>query len=287
MPLSAPFRCLVCHGGEGAAVLLRCGDYYLGTPCQVDYYRCRACGLLQQFPIPVDVSAFYEHYPIHARKSAMYATLRRLVMAPVYYDLARHPRGSVLLDYGCGDGGYLERYRGKGFTLLGYESSPAHAARLSDNLGLRVYADMETLLREREGAVDVLTMHFTLEHLTDLDGAFREVHALLRPGGLFYYVVPHAASLEARLFGRKWHNLDPPRHISFPDSGAARRLADRHGFTVSAEHSVAFPNGFAATMPVLLTGRFSLPLFALFLPLGIAFSRLVPTGSRAYHLMRA
>jgi SAM-dependent methyltransferase len=287
VPLSNTFRCLVCHGGEGTAVYLGCRDYYLGTPGQVDYYRCRACGLLQQFPIPVDVSAFYEHYPIHARKSRLYATLRRLVMSPVYYDLARHPKGSVLLDYGCGDGGYLERYQGKGFTLLGYEKSPALAAQLADHLGLPVYADMETLLREREGAVDVLTMHFALEHLTDLDAAFREVRALLRPGGVFYYVVPHASSFEARLFAKKWHNLDPPRHISFPDSGTARRLADRHGFTVSAEHPVAFPNGFAASMPVVVTGCFRFPLFAAFLPLGIAFSRLVPTGCRAYHLVRA
>jgi SAM-dependent methyltransferase len=285
--LSAPFRCLVCHEGDGAVAFLGCRDYYLGTPFQVDYYRCRACGLLQQFPVPVDVSAFYERYPIHARKSPLYATLRRLVMSHVYYDLARHPRGSVLLDYGCGDGGYLERYQGKGFTLLGYEGSPAQAARLDGHLGVRVYADMETLLREHEGGVDVLTMHFVLEHLTDPDTAFREVRALLKPGGVFYYVVPHASSFEARLFGKKWHNLDPPRHISFPDSGAARRLADRHGFTVSAERPVAFPNGFAATLPVLLAGRFRLPLFALFLPLGIAFSRLVPTGCRAFHLIRA
>jgi SAM-dependent methyltransferase len=280
------FRCLVCHGGEPEAVFLGCADYYLGTPHRVDYYRCRSCRLLQQFPVPLEVSGFYEHYPVHARKSRVYSTLRRLVMSPIYYDLARHPRGSVLLDYGCGDGGYLEHNRGTGFTLLGYESSSAQAAQVAHQLGLPVYADMETLLREHRGAVDVLTMHFVLEHLTDLDAAFREVHSLLRPGGQFYYVVPHASSFEARLFGRKWHNLDPPRHISFPNSGAARRLADRHGFTVSAEHPVAFPNGFAATLPVLLSGRFRLALFGLFLPLGIAFSRLVPTGSRAYHLTR-
>jgi len=281
------FRCLACHGDEGTAVYVGCRDYYLGTPGRVDYYRCGACGLLQQSPVPVDVSAFYERYPVHARKSPLYAALRRLVMSPVYYDLARRPRGAVVLDDGCGDGGYLERYRGQGYTLLGYEKSPAQAAQVADRLGLPIYADREALLREREGAVDVLTMHFTLEHLTDLDAAFRDARALLKAGGVFYYVVPHASSFEARLFAKKWHNLNPPRHISFPDGDAARRLADRHGFTVSAEHPVAFPNGFAASMPVVLTGRFRLPLFALFLPLGIAFSRLLPTGSRAYHLVKS
>lgn len=281
------FRCLVCHGGDATAVYAGCRDYYLGTPWQVDYYRCTACGVLQQFPVPADVSAFYERYPVHARKSSLYKALRRLVMSPVYYDISRHAQGAVLLDYGCGDGGYLERYRGKGFVLLGYERSPAQAEQVADRLGLPVYADREALLREHAGAVDVVTMHMTLEHLTDLDAAFREAHALLRTGGVFYYVVPDASSYEARLFGRKWHNLDPPRHISFPDAGAARRMAGRHGFAVAAEHPVAFPNGLAASLPVVLTGRFRPALFGLFLPLGIAFSRLVPTGCRAYHLVRS
>jgi hypothetical protein len=129
-------------------------------------------------------------------------------------------------------------------------------------------------------------MHFTLEHLTDLDLAFGEASTLLRTGGLFYYVVPDPSSLEARLFASKWHNLDPPRHVSFPDRETARRLGERHGFAVSAERPVAFPNGLAASLPVVLTGRFRFPLFALFMPLGIAFSRLVPTGCRAYHLVR-
>jgi SAM-dependent methyltransferase len=281
------FRCLVCQGGERTAAYLGCEDYYLGTPGRFDYYRCRGCGVLQQSPVPADVAAFYERYPVHARKSASYRALRMLVMSSVYYDLGRQPRGTVLLDYGCGDGGYLERYRGRGFTLLGFERSPAQASRVAESLGVPVYAEAAALVREHAAAVDVVTMHFTLEHLTDLDEAFRTVRALLRAGGLFYYVVPDPSSFEARLFARKWHNLDPPRHVSFPDREAARRLGERHGFEVYAEHPVAFPNGFAASLPVVLTGRFRFPLFALFMPLGIAFSRLIPTGCRAYHLVRA
>ena len=49
---------------------------------------------------------------------------------------------------------------------------------------------------------------------------------------------------------------------------------------------MAFPNGFAASLPVLLTGRFRFALFAAFLPLGLAFSHAVPTGATAYRLAR-
>jgi len=36
----------------------------------------------------------------------------------------------------------------------------------------------------------------------------------------------------------------------------------------------------------VLSGRFRFPLFALALPLGVVWSRLVPTGSHAYWLAR-
>lgn len=282
--MSSTFRCLVCHEGPGDPVYLGCEDYYLGTPFKADYYRCHVCGLLQQHPIPADVSAFYDHYPIHAPKGRLYDLLRWLVMEPVYYRLDRRQPPGRLLDYGCGDGGYLQARRGSGWTLIGYENNPTHAARLAQRLQLPVYSHRAELLPSQRGTLDVVTMHFALEHLTDLDEAFADVRELLRPGGTFYYVVPEASSWEARLFKRRWHGLDPPRHVSFPDPGTARRLAERHGFALTHHAGVAFPNTFAASLPPALVGRFSFPAFALFLPLGILFSRLAPTGSRAYWL---
>jgi SAM-dependent methyltransferase len=232
------------------------------------------------------VSPFYDRYPIHAPKSAPYRVLRRLVMSPVYFRTTGLARGSVLLDYGCGDGSFLEEQAGTGIERVGYEPDPDHAAALTDRLGVPVYADAELLLRDLRGGVDALTMHFVLEHLTDLEGTFAQVSQLLRPGGVFYFVVPHASSFEARLFGRRWHNLDPPRHISFPEHQNVTALAAASGMRLLSEWPVAFPNGFAGSLPVVLSGRFRFPLFALSLPLGIAFSRLCPTGTRAYLLRK-
>jgi len=284
--VSAAFRCLVCHGGEAELVYARCRDYYLGTPFRVDYVRCRACRLLQQSPVPEDVAPFYRAYPVHAPKSKLYSALRQLVMSRVYYDAGRHPAGTAVLDYGCGDGGYLETLSGRGFLLQGYEQDPAQAARVAERLGIPVHSDLEALLASEARTLDVLTLHMVLEHLQDPDEALAAARHLLKPGGVLYVVVPHHDSLEARLFGRKWHNLDPPRHVSFPDVAHVRGLADRHGLTLVRHAPVPFPNGFAASLPVVLSGRFRFPLFALALPLGVAWSRLVPTGSHAYWLSR-
>ena len=280
------FRCLVCEATRSEPVFVGCEDYYLRKPFRADYHRCLGCRLLQQFPVPGDVSPFYEDYPIHQHKSGIYELARNLLMSPAYFDARRLPPSARLLDYGCGDGSYLMSPRARGPERLGFENDAPHALRLTDELGFRVHSDMASLLASHEGTIDAVTMHFVLEHLTDPVGAFAEVSRLLKPGGVFYFVVPQPDSLEARLFGRKWHNLDPPRHILFPDVATVAALARRHRFAVERHAAVPIPTGFAASVPVLLMGRFNLPVFMLAMPLGVVFSRLAPQGSRAFWLVK-
>jgi SAM-dependent methyltransferase len=284
--LSSVFRCLACAAAEAELVYADCPDYYQGKPFRVDYHRCRACALLQQHPLPTDVGAMYEDYPIHEKKSRFYDALRWLVMGGLYYDARRHLPGTRIVDYGCGDGSYLRTLAGKGFDLTGYEPDEGQATRLAQLLGLPVHRSVDALVRAVDGKAEVLAMHFVVEHLTDLDAGFETARRLLAPGGVFYLVVPHEHSLEKRLFGRKWHNLDPPRHVSFPEKAHVERIAARHALALERHAPVPFPNGFAASIPVVLTGRFRFPLFALALPLGILFSRLCPTGTHAYWLRR-
>ena len=99
-------------------------------------------------------------------------------------------------------------------------------------------------------------MHFVLEHVTDLHATFADVEALLKPGGRSHFAVPNTASWEARLFRKKWHGLDPPRHISFPDRAVVESLAREHGMTVAGQRPVPFSNGIAGSLPVVLAGRF-------------------------------
>jgi SAM-dependent methyltransferase len=282
--VSDRFHCLCCGHGAAAWVHRACPDYYLGTPFLADYVRCDACGLVQQWPVPADVSVFYANYPVHARKSSSFDAVRRVLTARVYY---RPPaRVTRLLDYGCGDGGYMARVRRPGLEVVGLEADRERAAALTAQLGMPVVADADELLRRYGPTFDVVTMHAVLEHLTDLHGTFDLVSRLLRPGGTFYFMVPQASAPEARLFGRRWHGLDPPRHISFPEPPVVRRLADRHGFRVVRHAAVPFPTGFAGSVAQAFLGRFSFAVMAAVLPITMAFTLISPGGFRAFTLER-
>ena len=280
------FACLFCGEAAASDFLAGCTDRYLGTPGTVDYGRCAGCGLVQQHPLPADVAALYADYPVHRPKSRFFSRLRRALMAGVYRPPGRWPPGSRLLDYGCGDGGYLAWCIEAGLVCAGFEPDARHAQALAQRLGVPVFADIATLAAENPAAFDVVTLHFVAEHLADPRAVLAALAPLLKPGGTIRYVVPAIDSWEARLFGRRWHGLDPPRHLCFPDAGHARRLAGELGLLFDGERPVPFPNGFGGSLPTALFGSFNIGLFYATLPLSLAVTRLFPGGHRAYSLRR-
>jgi hypothetical protein len=47
----------------------------------------------------------------------------------------------------------------------------------------------------------------------------------LKPGGIFYVLVPNIDSAEARVFGTYWHGLELPRHLSHFSPASLGNLA--------------------------------------------------------------
>jgi SAM-dependent methyltransferase len=130
-----------------------------------------------------------------------------------------------------------------------------HAAALTQHLGVPVYSSAEALCAERADTFDRVTAHYVLEHVADLHGTFETFRTLLRPGGLLYVAVPNIRSWEARLFKHRWHGLDAPRHLVFPEPAHFEKLATRHGFGSPQITFATFPNTLAASLATVVTGR--------------------------------
>lgn len=280
------FNCVFCGGNLGLPIYLNCTDYYLQKPFRVDYYKCEACGLTQQSPMPLDTSAFYDDYPIHQKKSWLFKKIRSVIMKPVYFSVNTLAPQSKLLDFGCGDASFLENSLTAHLELIGFEPNISHSQRLSNHLGIPVFSDFPELLYHYEGKIDVITLHFVLEHLSNPHDIFQNLFRLLKPGGILFFTIPNLESMEARLFGKKWHALDPPRHLTFFEERHVLTMASKHGFELKRCIPLPFPNGFAGSLPVIFKDRFSFPLFLICLPLGIVFSRFFPSGTMGYWLVK-
>lgn len=207
-------------------------------------------------------------------------------MSGAYYPIKRNEQSRRLLDFGCGDGWFLESCKRKNLDLMGFERDAVHAKRLGDSLGIPIESDLTKLLNEQAGSIDVLTMNFVIEHLTDLHQAFANANTLLKPGGRFYFSVPNLNSIESKLFRRKWHGLDAPRHISFPDDPVVRLLAQRHDLELQYSRRLPFPPGIAGSLPVVFSGKFRYSLFLAFLPFALVINFLWPDSARGHWLQK-
>lgn len=307
------FECLYCARVTRAHPWLEnCRDYYLQKKMIVDYYQCETCQSVQQFPLPVDSLSLYDDYPLHKKKSSLFQFLRRLILAPLFckfFDAGAPvgasptegssggvfspagtavacPPEAIILDYGCGDGGFLADIKDRYPNCIGFEPHQGQAETLSNLYKIPVYSTHQQLLEAVAGKVQVITLHMVLEHLTDIHGTFKLLSQLLLHHGMIYIVIPNLLSWEARLFKRKWHGLDAPRHISFMSAVSLQQICKKYQLTMLRQTFIPFPNTIAGSVPPVLAGRYHGLLFYLFLPFSILLARLFPSGSQGFLLAR-
>lgn len=280
------FRCICCDGRKAHNWFLDCRDYYQHLPLRVSYYRCEKCGLIQQSPIPPDTSHLYHKYQVHAPRGPFVERIRRSIMKPAHFNENECARHGMLIDFGCGDGAYLRWIEHAPIKRVGFEPGVEHARQLQKSLAIPVFSDVEQLQAQYANAADVVTMHMVLEHVTDLSGTMQIASHLLKPGGVCYITAPNIRSWEARLFGRRWHGLDPPRHISFPDPPIMQRLSQQSGFTIIRHSHIRYPTGIAGSLCTLLVGRWASLPFNLLMPFAIVISHLFPGGFESYWLRK-
>jgi SAM-dependent methyltransferase len=60
---------------------------------------------------------------------------------------------------------------------------------------------------------DVITCFHVLEHLYEPKAIVAKVFSWLKPGGIFYVMVPNIDSAAVRVFGSFWYGLELPRHL--------------------------------------------------------------------------
>ena len=279
--------CLICSGQSFAPKLHQCADLYLRTRYVVDYGVCTTCGLVQQTPVPSSTGEFYPtSYPMHHSRGGLFMLARKMLIRGCYFEPAPSDADKTLLDFGCGDGSYLESIKGKVGRRIGFEAAPGQARQVGAQLGISVTSTHDDTATVPDASVDILSAHFVMEHLTDLEGAFAFWRRALKPGGRLHLAIPNIDCLEARLFGKKWHGLDSPRHISFPSADNMATLAERHGFKIVRRSWGVFPNTWAASLATVVTGHYISKLFMLMMPVGVVLSWLMPQSTAVYALVK-
>ncbi|HEX4418958.1 MAG TPA: class I SAM-dependent methyltransferase [Kofleriaceae bacterium] len=271
------FECRNCEAHRAEPFYAGVPDRFHGYPGAFNYVRCAGCALVQLEEIPADLGAYYGDYRVHGRESALYRLLRRMTIGHSYHQPPG--RGRAMLDYGAGSGWYLKAMADAGWRATGYELDPAHAARLSERVGLPVLSG--DALDAYPAAFDLITLNFVFEHLEQPRRVLDRLTRCLKPGGELYLSVPNIEGREARLFKEHWFHLDPPRHVTFFTKPQLSGLLRDAGYDDIAIKDLAVPTGFAGSVAYRLWDRFErLTWYGAVVP-GLVFSRVIRDGNFA------
>ena len=205
--------------------------------------RCPNCDLVYVDPRPVPsvVRSLYEE-PSYFSGDEWYFDYigyeknHRALFRRVVAILNRHcPGKGRLVDVGCAAGFLLDTARAEGWAVTGVDLSPTMAHYAAHALGLDVRLGTLEECRLPEASFDAVTLCDSLEHVLNPLATMREVHRILRPGGIALIITPNIASPLARLLGARWPHLTPREHIYYFAPHSLRRLIATAGFECVAD----------------------------------------------------
>lgn len=109
------------------------------------------------------------------------------------------------------------------------EMSPECAKIAEAKSGAQVFVGDVLEAPFRRESFDVITCFDVLEHLYEPRRVVAKVGEWLKPGGIFYVLVPNVNCAEARVFGSYWHGLELPRHLFHYSPSSLKFLAESAG----------------------------------------------------------
>ena len=147
----------------------------------------------------------------------------------------KSPDATSLLDVGCSSGAFLATAVKLGFTAEGVEPAE-RAAATAQASGLKVHRGLLHEAAYASASFDAVSLLEVIEHLKEPLPLLKEIHRILKPGGIFLIGTGNAASWSARSFGAHWDYFSIARHgghISFFNPKSLEKLAAQAGFSVA------------------------------------------------------
>jgi SAM-dependent methyltransferase len=238
-------RCLLC--GDPDYTLLHDVRTY-AFPFR--FQRC-SCGLIKQTPMPNErffewffnsdvffsakatkagrIWGFYDYF---ADEDCRLETSRRR-----FARLRPHmPAGKLrILKIGPSTGTFLHVAAQEGHEVLGVDVSSRFVEFARTTYGVRIDHGRFERMGYPDASFDCIVLFNVVENIPNLDEFLREVHRVLRPGGVFLLNhVDMDGNLLARLQGPRYFLWRPPICYAF-GGAAARRLLASHGFEPGVE----------------------------------------------------
>jgi SAM-dependent methyltransferase len=220
--------CPLCHQ-NATEKLLSAPDRFHGRMTNYQLVQCLACSLvwLENPPPPEEMA---QHYgPDYDRKIASAGETSPDRWRDRTNTLSQYKQEGAILDLGCSSGSFLATLKGTGWKLHGIEMSSESAQKAKAKCGADVFVGDILDAPFAPASFDAITCFHVFEHLYQPREVLAKVSKWLKPGGIFYVLVPNIDSAGARVFKSYWYPLELPRHLSHFSPKSLSRVANSLG----------------------------------------------------------
>lgn len=139
-------------------------------------------------------------------------------------------KNGLLLDVGCGNGNAMERFKERGWQVVGTDFD-AKAVNEAKDKGLDVHLGDLKELAFPGNTFDVVFLSHVIEHVPFPIDALSEYYRILKPGGYLIAITPNANSTSHKKFKHHWRGLEVPRHLQIFTPTSLADAAKKAGFT--------------------------------------------------------
>jgi SAM-dependent methyltransferase len=242
--------------------------------------QCDNCALVTTYPMPSQkmLQPYYDPNYWQSgqlKSSTSLDTLYRLRMQPIVSAIRKYTTyDSKILDWGCGDGSFIELLRNFGLHCFGID---AYKKDLNDP---QISSTTIENADFPDGYFDMITCFHVLEHLADPLTSVKHALRLLKIGGLIIIEAPNLESVGFQIFKRRWQPLEIPTHLNHFTPATLQKVFESAGkiqmvkteyFSHRISPSALVLSAFSSLSPRRMRkknhGRYPLPLLGIYLTL--------------------
>ena len=260
LEISSPLVCPVCDGKtDELPVIARFPEE--------SYRRCPACGVIYQsrlkaHHIEYDKDYFFTLYKKQYGKTYIddfhnlkHIGRKRLIsirsLLKNHRDKKEKP---LLLDIGCAYGPFMAAAEETGFSPMGLDPVKDAVRYVKENLRFPAWHGLfpdalPAEFRSRPnypGVFDAVTLWYVIEHFAETGKMLREIHGMLKEGGVLALSTPSFSGVSGRSQLRSFLEKSPADHWTIWSPASCEKIFERHGFrlkkvVITGHHPERFP----------------------------------------------
>ena len=140
--------------------------------------------------------------------------------------LAKHiNKESLIVDFGCGKGGFLSYLKKKKYTVVGVDSNKKARDKCLEK-NLKTYKSINDFKEN----IDTITFWHSFEHLSNPNEILDQIISQSKNSLTVVIALPNYRSFDAKHYGVFWAAYDVPRHRFHYSVTGIKKLMKSYGF---------------------------------------------------------